>query len=58
MEKEVTDLKDTTLKILGIVASVIGIGANVLAEVVSEKRMDTTIEKKVQKAISKTSNKV
>ena len=53
MEKEVTDLKGSMLKVLGLVAAIVGAGAGVLGTIVSNKQMDAKIEETVQKALSK-----
>lgn len=40
------------IKILGIVASVIGAGASVVTEFVNDKKMDDKIEEKVAEALA------
>lgn len=44
-------MKGSVIKILGIVASVIGIGANLLSDWVNEKKQDELISEKVDQAI-------
>jgi hypothetical protein len=41
------------IKILGLAATVIGIGATLLTDWVNERKMDVTIEEKVNEALNK-----
>ena len=41
------------IKTLGIVATVIGLGATLVTDWVNDKKMDEKIEKKVNKALAK-----
>ena len=41
------------IKILGIAATIVGIGATLVSEWVNEKKMDEKIEEKVNEALAK-----
>lgn len=41
------------IKVLGIAATVVGMGATLLTDWVNEKKMDEKIEEKVNKALAK-----
>lgn len=40
------------VKVLGITATIIGVGANLISEWVNEKKMDERIEEKVNEALA------
>lgn len=44
--------KNNIIKILGYVASIVGIGANLISEYVNDKKMDEKIEEKVNEALA------
>lgn len=46
-------ITETAIKVIGITATAIGIGATLAADWVGEKKMNITIEKKVMEALSK-----
>ena len=50
--KEVDALNSSIMKILGIAATIIGMGASLLGEFISEKKTDAKIEEKVSKALA------
>lgn len=45
--------KSMMIKVLGIVASLIGVGASLVSDWVSEKKMEEEIDKKVNEALAK-----
>lgn len=52
MEKEVNTLNKSLIKVLGILATVVGIGANLLSDFVGEKQTDAKIQEKIDKALA------
>lgn len=46
-------LTETAIKVIGLTATVAGIGATLVSDWVGEKKADATIEKKVAEAIAK-----
>lgn len=45
-------LSSSLIKVLGILATVVGIGANLLSDFVGEKKTDAKIQEKVNKALA------
>lgn len=50
-------MSSTLVKVLGIVATVIGMGATLITDWVDEKKMDEKIEERVNEAFAKRENK-
>lgn len=50
-------MKRKSIKILGTLVTVIGIGVNLITDWVNEKQMDATIEEKVNEALAKKNEK-
>lgn len=46
-------MNSNVIKVLGIVASVIGIGATLLSDWVGDKKLDNTVTEKVAEALKK-----
>ena len=45
--------KSMAIKVLGIVASLIGVGASLVSDWVNERKMEEEIDKKVNEALAK-----
>lgn len=45
-------MSSSLIKVLGILATVVGIGANLLSDFVGEKKTDAKIQEKVNKALA------
>lgn len=48
-------MNDNAIKILGLVATVVAFGANMLSGYVGDRKMETMIDEKVQKALAEKS---
>lgn len=49
---------EKTVKILGIVATIVGIGATLLSDWVNEKKMDEKIDEKINEALANRENEI
>lgn len=49
------NMNDNAIKILGLLATVIAFGANMFSSYVSDKKMEATIDEKVQEALAEKS---
>lgn len=47
------NMNEKTIKVMGIAATVVGIGTTLVSDWIGEKKLDLTIEKKVMEAVTK-----
>lgn len=45
-------MKDSTIKLLGLAATAVGLGASLLSGYIGDKKVDASIEEKIAKALA------